>query len=75
VADGGAAMTFEEAMRWMQVHRKMVEDQSQRYDGTARLLSYRFTELLMAPHSTKAQQRLIDAIVAYDTSHIKMEAE
>jgi hypothetical protein len=66
-------MTYEEAMRWMHVHGRDIEELSADGDVTARPVSYRFTELLMDPHSVRAQLRLTEAVGRYHAAHPEME--
>jgi len=62
-------MTYEEAMRWMHAHGRDIEALSAEGDATARPVSYRFTDLLMDPHSVKAQLKLAAAVDAYVAAH------
>jgi hypothetical protein len=62
-------MTYEEAMRWMHVHGRDIEALSAEGDAMARPVSYRFTELLMDPHSVRAQLRLAEAVGRYHAAH------
>jgi hypothetical protein len=59
-------MNYQEAIAWMRVHGQTIEEQARAGDAVARPVSYRFTELLMDPHSVWAQQRLIVAITEYE---------
>jgi hypothetical protein len=61
-------LTYDEAIAWMRVHGRAIEDQARAGDPGARPVSYRFTELLMDPHSVTAQQRLIAAILTYQAA-------